>query len=143
MAWPELVGQGVAEEGQALRQRLREALGPLGSEMDEEMDFGRLEGSGRAGMPRAFTWNPSLPGFPVVNSTCSDFNHGSALHIAASNLCLGAAKCLLEHGANPALRVLPPWPSLSSSFSFLPPAAFPTSRPLQRMGWDRARARTT
>ncbi|KAB0394198.1 hypothetical protein E2I00_015264, partial [Balaenoptera physalus] len=40
----------------------------------------------------------------VVNSTCSDFNHGSALHIAASNLCLGAAKCLLEHGANPALR---------------------------------------
>ncbi|XP_028922395.1 CAP-Gly domain-containing linker protein 3 isoform X1 [Ornithorhynchus anatinus] len=40
----------------------------------------------------------------VVNSTCSDFNHGTALHIAASNLCLGAAKCLLEHGANPALR---------------------------------------
>jgi hypothetical protein len=49
--------------------------------------------------------------FPVVNSTCSDFNHGSALHIAASNLCLGAAKCLLEHGANPALRVLSPGPS--------------------------------
>lgn len=50
---------------------------------------------------------PSLPSparSPVVNSTCSDFNHGSALHIAASNLCLGAAKCLLEHGANPALR---------------------------------------
>ncbi|XP_078287080.1 LOW QUALITY PROTEIN: CAP-Gly domain-containing linker protein 3-like [Rhinoraja longicauda] len=41
----------------------------------------------------------------VLNSTCSDFNHGTALHIAASNLCLGAVKCLLEHGANPALRV--------------------------------------
>ncbi|XP_055519612.1 CAP-Gly domain-containing linker protein 3 [Leucoraja erinacea] len=40
----------------------------------------------------------------VLNSTCSDFNHGTALHIAASNLCLGAVKCLLEHGANPALR---------------------------------------
>ncbi|XP_041090633.1 CAP-Gly domain-containing linker protein 3-like isoform X1 [Polyodon spathula] len=37
----------------------------------------------------------------VLNSTCSDFNHGTALHIAASNLCLGAVKCLLEHGANP------------------------------------------
>lgn len=54
---------------------------------------------------------PSPAHFPVVNSTCSDFNHGSALHIAASNLCLGAAKCLLEHGANPALRVLSPTPS--------------------------------
>ncbi|XP_066495019.1 CAP-Gly domain-containing linker protein 3 [Tiliqua scincoides] len=40
----------------------------------------------------------------VLNSTCSDFNHGTALHIAASNLCLGAVKCLLEHGANPAVR---------------------------------------
>ncbi|KYO25340.1 CAP-Gly domain-containing linker protein 3 [Alligator mississippiensis] len=40
----------------------------------------------------------------VINSTCSDFNHGTALHIAASNLCLGAVKCLLEHGANPAVR---------------------------------------
>uniref|UniRef100_K7FYR2 CAP-Gly domain containing linker protein 3 n=1 Tax=Pelodiscus sinensis TaxID=13735 RepID=K7FYR2_PELSI len=27
----------------------------------------------------------------VLNSTCSDFNHGTALHIAASNLCLGMA----------------------------------------------------
>ncbi|XP_069500414.1 CAP-Gly domain-containing linker protein 3 isoform X1 [Ambystoma mexicanum] len=40
----------------------------------------------------------------VVNTTCSDFNHGTALHIAASNLCLGAVKCLLEHGANPTVR---------------------------------------
>ncbi|KAG8552728.1 hypothetical protein GDO81_003019 [Engystomops pustulosus] len=40
----------------------------------------------------------------VLNSTCSDFNHGTAVHIAASNLCLGAVKCLLEHGANPSVR---------------------------------------
>uniref|UniRef100_A0A3B3RTV9 CAP-Gly domain containing linker protein 3 n=2 Tax=Paramormyrops kingsleyae TaxID=1676925 RepID=A0A3B3RTV9_9TELE len=40
----------------------------------------------------------------VLNSTCSDFSHGTALHIAASNLCLGAVKCLLEHGANPTVR---------------------------------------
>uniref|UniRef100_A0A8C6UBP8 CAP-GLY domain containing linker protein 3 n=1 Tax=Neogobius melanostomus TaxID=47308 RepID=A0A8C6UBP8_9GOBI len=40
----------------------------------------------------------------VLNSTCSDFNYGTALHIAASNLCLGAANCLLEHGANPTVR---------------------------------------
>ncbi|XP_074872665.1 CAP-Gly domain-containing linker protein 3 isoform X2 [Carettochelys insculpta] len=40
----------------------------------------------------------------VLNSTCSDFNHGTALHIAASSLCLGAVKCLLEHGANPTVR---------------------------------------
>ena len=41
----------------------------------------------------------------VLNSTCSDFHYGTALHIAASNLCLGAVKCLLEHGANPIVRV--------------------------------------
>ncbi|XP_061136897.1 CAP-Gly domain-containing linker protein 3 isoform X3 [Syngnathus typhle] len=41
---------------------------------------------------------------PVLNSTCSDFHYGTALHIGASNLCLGAVKCLLEHGANPAVR---------------------------------------
>lgn len=41
----------------------------------------------------------------VLNSTCSDFYHGTALHIAASNLCLGAVNCLLEHGANPSVRV--------------------------------------
>ncbi|KAK1150763.1 CAP-Gly domain-containing linker protein 3-like isoform X1 [Acipenser oxyrinchus oxyrinchus] len=40
----------------------------------------------------------------VLNSTCSDFHHGTSLHIAASNLCLGAVKCLLEHGANPTVR---------------------------------------
>ncbi|XP_056297963.1 CAP-Gly domain-containing linker protein 3 [Pseudoliparis swirei] len=40
----------------------------------------------------------------VLNSTCSDFHYGTALHIAASNLCLGAVKCLLEHGANPVVR---------------------------------------
>ncbi|XP_068572667.1 CAP-Gly domain-containing linker protein 3 isoform X1 [Cebidichthys violaceus] len=40
----------------------------------------------------------------VLNSTCSDFHYGTALHIAASNLCLGAVKCLLEHGASPIVR---------------------------------------
>lgn len=40
-----------------------------------------------------------------VDATCSDFDFGTALHIAASNLCLLAVKCLLELGANPAFRV--------------------------------------
>ncbi|XP_058017269.1 CAP-Gly domain-containing linker protein 4 isoform X2 [Ahaetulla prasina] len=39
-----------------------------------------------------------------VDATCSDFDFGTALHIAAFNLCTGAAKCLLEHGANPAFK---------------------------------------
>uniref|UniRef100_A0A672UD25 CAP-Gly domain containing linker protein family member 4 n=1 Tax=Strigops habroptila TaxID=2489341 RepID=A0A672UD25_STRHB len=39
-----------------------------------------------------------------VDATCSDFDFGTALHIAAFNLCTGAIKCLLEHGANPAFR---------------------------------------
>ncbi|XP_067901360.1 CAP-Gly domain-containing linker protein 4-like isoform X3 [Heterodontus francisci] len=39
-----------------------------------------------------------------VDSTCSDFNFGTSLHIAASNLCLSAVKFLLEHGANPVFR---------------------------------------
>ncbi|KAL4624273.1 CAP-Gly domain-containing linker protein 4-like isoform X2 [Arapaima gigas] len=39
-----------------------------------------------------------------VDSTCSDFNFGTALHIAASNLCVSAVRCLLELGANPAFR---------------------------------------
>ncbi|XP_054469435.1 CAP-Gly domain-containing linker protein 4-like [Anoplopoma fimbria] len=44
----------------------------------------------------------SQPG--EVDSTCSDFDFGTALHIAASNLCISAVKCLLEMGANPAFR---------------------------------------
>lgn len=44
----------------------------------------------------------SLPG--DVDATCSDFDFGTALHIAASNLCTSAVKCLLELGANPAFR---------------------------------------
>nr|XP_019940836.1 PREDICTED: CAP-Gly domain-containing linker protein 4 [Paralichthys olivaceus] len=39
-----------------------------------------------------------------VDATCSDFDFGTALHIAASNLCTSAVKCLLELGANPAFR---------------------------------------
>ncbi|XP_061751718.1 CAP-Gly domain-containing linker protein 3-like isoform X3 [Nerophis ophidion] len=39
-----------------------------------------------------------------VDATCSDFNSGTALHIAASNLCTSAVKSLLELGANPALK---------------------------------------
>ncbi|CAJ0944390.1 unnamed protein product [Ranitomeya imitator] len=39
-----------------------------------------------------------------VDATCSDFDFGTALHIAASNLCLGAVKALLEYRANPAFR---------------------------------------
>uniref|UniRef100_A0A674ME52 CAP-GLY domain containing linker protein 3 n=1 Tax=Takifugu rubripes TaxID=31033 RepID=A0A674ME52_TAKRU len=43
-------------------------------------------------------------GSELLNSTCGDFSYGTALHIAASNLCLGAVKCLLEHGADPSVR---------------------------------------
>ncbi|XP_062429528.1 CAP-Gly domain-containing linker protein 4 [Rhea pennata] len=39
-----------------------------------------------------------------VDATCSDFDFGTALHIAAFNLCTESVKCLLEHGANPAFR---------------------------------------
>nr|BAC35936.1 unnamed protein product [Mus musculus] len=39
-----------------------------------------------------------------VDATCSDFNFGTSLHIAAHNLCAGAVKTLLELGANPAFR---------------------------------------
>ncbi|XP_066559174.1 CAP-Gly domain-containing linker protein 4 isoform X3 [Amia ocellicauda] len=39
-----------------------------------------------------------------VDVTCSDFDFGTALHIAASNLCVSAVRCLLQHGANPAFR---------------------------------------
>ncbi|XP_067311071.1 CAP-Gly domain-containing linker protein 4 isoform X4 [Pseudorasbora parva] len=44
----------------------------------------------------------SQPG--EVDATCCDFDFGTALHIAASNLCTSAVKCLLELGANPAFR---------------------------------------
>ncbi|XP_061599444.1 CAP-Gly domain-containing linker protein 4-like isoform X2 [Cololabis saira] len=44
----------------------------------------------------------SQPG--EVDATCSDFDFGTALHIAASNLCTSAVKSLLEQGANPAFR---------------------------------------
>ncbi|CAL9686209.1 unnamed protein product [Knipowitschia caucasica] len=44
----------------------------------------------------------ALPG--EVDATCSDFDFGTALHIAASNLCTTAVKCLLDFGANPAFR---------------------------------------
>ncbi|GAA6092141.1 CAP-Gly domain-containing linker protein 4 isoform X2 [Tachysurus ichikawai] len=45
----------------------------------------------------------SQPG--EVDATCSDFDFGTALHIAAANLCTTAVRCLLELGANPAFRV--------------------------------------
>lgn len=44
----------------------------------------------------------SQPG--EVDATCSDFDFGTALHIAASNLCTSAVKCLLDLGANPSFR---------------------------------------
>lgn len=92
--------------GEWLRREGEGSAGALGL-AGYEMDFCKLEGRGVSRVLRVLTWISPLAYLPVVNSTCSDFNHGSALHIAASNLCLGAAKCLLEHGANPALRVLP------------------------------------
>lgn len=39
-----------------------------------------------------------------INRPCSDFENGTALHIAASNLCLDGASVLLEFNANPAVR---------------------------------------
>ncbi|XP_077586779.1 CAP-Gly domain-containing linker protein 4 [Stigmatopora nigra] len=39
-----------------------------------------------------------------IDATCSDFDFGTALHIAASNLCTSAATCLLDLGANPAFK---------------------------------------
>ncbi|UYV73088.1 CLIP1 [Cordylochernes scorpioides] len=39
-----------------------------------------------------------------VDSPCRDFENGSPLHIAATNLCTEAAKFLVEHGASTGLR---------------------------------------
>ncbi|XP_059153165.1 CAP-Gly domain-containing linker protein 3-like isoform X2 [Physella acuta] len=39
-----------------------------------------------------------------IDSTCSEFEHGTALHIAASNLAHEACKILLQNGANPSLK---------------------------------------
>ncbi|KAI8786616.1 CAP-Gly domain-containing linker protein 3 [Biomphalaria glabrata] len=39
-----------------------------------------------------------------IDSTCSEFEHGTALHIAASNLAHEACKVLLQNGANPTLK---------------------------------------
>lgn len=57
-----------------------------------------------------------------IDATCSDFDFGTALHIAASNLCLSAVKCLLELRANPAFRVsrLPSRPQISDPAPFYP-----------------------
>ncbi|KAG1670313.1 CAP-Gly domain-containing linker protein 3 [Nymphon striatum] len=38
------------------------------------------------------------------DSTCHDFENGTALHIAASNLCLDAVNTLLKHGCNAKIR---------------------------------------
>ncbi|BFY99568.1 hypothetical protein BsWGS_02608 [Bradybaena similaris] len=39
-----------------------------------------------------------------IDSTCSEFEHGTALHIAASNLAHEACKILLQNGANSSLK---------------------------------------
>jgi CAP-Gly domain-containing linker protein 3/4 len=39
-----------------------------------------------------------------IDSLCSEFDHGSALHIAASNLAAEAVKVLLQNGADPLLK---------------------------------------
>ncbi|XP_032240809.1 CAP-Gly domain-containing linker protein 3 isoform X2 [Nematostella vectensis] len=39
-----------------------------------------------------------------VNTRCKEFEAGTALHIAATNLCFEAARCLLQHGADAYLR---------------------------------------
>ena len=36
-----------------------------------------------------------------VDSPCAQFEHGTPLHIAATNLCLESAKVLFQYGANP------------------------------------------
>ncbi|XP_074635396.1 CAP-Gly domain-containing linker protein 3-like isoform X3 [Acropora palmata] len=39
-----------------------------------------------------------------VNVPCKEFDNGTSLHIAASNLCLEGAKCLLQHGADASVK---------------------------------------
>ncbi|XP_078346704.1 CAP-Gly domain-containing linker protein 3-like isoform X2 [Oculina patagonica] len=39
-----------------------------------------------------------------VDARCKEFDNGTSLHIAASNLCIEGAKCLLQHGADASLR---------------------------------------
>ncbi|KAI0207755.1 CAP-Gly domain-containing linker protein 4 [Lamellibrachia satsuma] len=39
-----------------------------------------------------------------VDSPCTEFEHGTPLHIAASNLACEAAAILLQHGANPRIK---------------------------------------
>nr|XP_032800488.1 CAP-Gly domain-containing linker protein 3-like isoform X2 [Petromyzon marinus] len=41
---------------------------------------------------------------PDLNAPCVDVDGGTALHVAASNLCVSAVKSLLEHGADPSCR---------------------------------------
>ena len=55
-------------------------------------------------------WQPAAPR-PLlrhnnpsdIDARSSDFNQGTALHIAAASLGLNAVRCLLEHGADPTL----------------------------------------
>ena len=42
--------------------------------------------------------------FLDVDSPCTEFEHGTPLHIAASNLACEAAAILLQHGANPRIK---------------------------------------
>lgn len=44
--------------------------------------------------------------FPLtdIDSICSEFDNGSTLHIAASNLASEAVRFLLQNGANPLLK---------------------------------------
>lgn len=42
--------------------------------------------------------------FTDIDSRCTDFDNGTALHIAASNLAHEAVKVLLQNGANPHIR---------------------------------------
>ncbi|XP_033109253.1 CAP-Gly domain-containing linker protein 3-like isoform X2 [Anneissia japonica] len=39
-----------------------------------------------------------------IDSRCREYDNGTCLHLAASNSCYEAAKCLLQHGANATLK---------------------------------------